>query len=194
MTVSRRQRKSQKTVFATARQAPRWRAEKGETIPRSGYVVPARIQHHHARRTESDLCARTNGHLIPFFGAMVLPEVTAGKVNEYRIHRLEESRAARGKPPAHNTMHQEVVTLRQILKTALRTDGSIIYRTCQRHTGRRPRFFIEHGSRRKNTSSFTRQRGYARMIPSSLASAGKRINFTTTFSSQRIQASAQTRR
>ena len=30
---------------------------------------------------------RTNGHLIPFFGSMVLPEVTAGKVNAYRIHR-----------------------------------------------------------------------------------------------------------
>ena len=34
--------------------------------------------------------ARTNGHLIPFFGNMVLPEITAGKINEYRIHRLEE--------------------------------------------------------------------------------------------------------
>ena len=26
----------------------------------------------------------------------------------------------RGKPPAHNTMHQEIVTLRQTLKTAIR--------------------------------------------------------------------------
>jgi hypothetical protein len=51
---------------------------------------------------------------------MVLPEITAGKVNEYRIHRLEECKAMRGKPPAHNTMHQEIVTLRQIFKTALR--------------------------------------------------------------------------
>jgi hypothetical protein len=42
----------------------------------------------------------------------VLPEVTAGKVNEYRIHGLEESRAARDEPPAYNTMHQEIVTLR----------------------------------------------------------------------------------
>ena len=41
-------------------------------------------------------------------------------INEYRIHRLEESKALRGKPPAHNTMHQEIVTLRQIFKTALR--------------------------------------------------------------------------
>lgn len=64
--------------------------------------------------------ARTDGHLIPFFGNMVLPEITSGKVNEYRIRRLEESRALRGKPLAHNTMHQEIVTLRQIFKTALR--------------------------------------------------------------------------
>jgi integrase len=64
--------------------------------------------------------ARTNGHLIPFFGNMVLPEITAGKINEYRIHRLEECKAMRGKPPARNTMHQEIVTLRQIFKTALR--------------------------------------------------------------------------
>src|ERR1700743_660002 len=64
--------------------------------------------------------ARTNGHLGPFFGSMVLPEITAGKINEYRIHRLEEAKALRGKPPEHNTMHQEIVTLRQIFKTALR--------------------------------------------------------------------------
>src|SRR6202142_3315234 len=64
--------------------------------------------------------ARTNGHLVPFFGSMVLPEITAGKGNEYRIHRLEGSRALRGKPPAHNTKNQEIVTLRQIFKTALR--------------------------------------------------------------------------
>ena len=64
--------------------------------------------------------ARTNGHLIPFFGSMVLPEITAGTINEYRIHRLEKSNAMRGKPPAHNTTHQEIVTLRQIFKTALR--------------------------------------------------------------------------
>jgi integrase len=51
---------------------------------------------------------------------MVLPEITAGKINEYRIHRLEEAKASRGKPPAHSTMHQEIVTLRQIFKTALR--------------------------------------------------------------------------
>jgi len=64
--------------------------------------------------------ARTNGHLIPFFGKMALPEITSGKINEYRIRRLEECKATRGKPPARNTMHQEIVTLRQIFKTAMR--------------------------------------------------------------------------
>jgi hypothetical protein len=44
----------------------------------------------------------------------------AGKINEYRIYRLEECKALRGKPPAHNTMHEEIVTLRLIFKTALR--------------------------------------------------------------------------
>src|ERR1700739_1364972 len=64
--------------------------------------------------------ARTNGYLIPFFGSMVLPGITAGKVNEYRIPRLEESKAMRGQAPSYRTMHQETVTLRQIFKTALR--------------------------------------------------------------------------
>jgi integrase len=51
---------------------------------------------------------------------MGLSEITAGQVQEYRIHRLQEAVEKRGKPPAHNTMHQEIVTLRQTLKTAIR--------------------------------------------------------------------------
>ena len=64
--------------------------------------------------------SRAARHLVPFFGRLVLSEITAGKIQEYRIHRLEEAMAKRGKPPAHNTTHQEIVTLRQILKTAIR--------------------------------------------------------------------------
>ncbi len=63
---------------------------------------------------------RSTVHLVPFFGHLGLSEVTAGKVQDYRIHRHEEAMAKRGKPPAHNTLHQEIVTLRQTLKTALR--------------------------------------------------------------------------
>src|SRR5208337_3171742 len=63
---------------------------------------------------------RSKVHLVPFFGHMGLSEITAGKVQDYRIHRHEQAMAKRGKPPAHNTMHQEIVTLRQTLKTAIR--------------------------------------------------------------------------
>jgi integrase len=64
--------------------------------------------------------SRSRVHLLPFFGPMGLSEVTAGKVQEYRIRRHEEGVAARGKPPAHTTLHHEIVTLRQTLKTAVR--------------------------------------------------------------------------
>ena len=62
--------------------------------------------------------ARLRIHLIPFFGDLGLSEITAGKAQEYRIHRIETS--ATGKPPARSTMHDEIVTLRQALKTAIR--------------------------------------------------------------------------
>ena len=63
---------------------------------------------------------RVTGHLVPFFGRFVLSDMTAGRIQDYRIHRLQEATAEYGKPPAHNTMHQEMVALRQILKTAVR--------------------------------------------------------------------------
>ncbi len=63
---------------------------------------------------------RSRVNLVPFFGNMGLSEITAGKVQEYRIHRLEQAVAKHGKPPARNTIHQEMVTLRQTLKTAVR--------------------------------------------------------------------------
>jgi integrase len=62
--------------------------------------------------------ARLRLHLLPFFGSLGLSEVTAGKVQEYRIHRIETSTT--GKPPARSTIHDEIVTLRQVLKTAIR--------------------------------------------------------------------------
>jgi hypothetical protein len=51
---------------------------------------------------------------------MCRSEITAGKIQDYRIYRHQEAIAKRGKPPGHSTMHQEIVTLRQVLKTALR--------------------------------------------------------------------------
>lgn len=61
---------------------------------------------------------RIRVHLLPYFGPLALSEITPGKVQEYRIHRAQTSRT--GKPPARSTLHQEIVALRQILKTAQR--------------------------------------------------------------------------
>ena len=49
------------------------------------------------------------------FEAGRLSAITPGVVQEYRIHRPEAE-----KPPAETTLHHELVTLRQILKTAQR--------------------------------------------------------------------------
>jgi len=57
-------------------------------------------------------------HLVPFFRDMWLADITAGKVQEYRMHRVSTSRT--GKPPARSTIHDEIVTIRQVLKTAIR--------------------------------------------------------------------------
>lgn len=57
-------------------------------------------------------------YLVPYFGSMILQDITPGKVQEYRVHRTETSRT--GKPPARSTLHQEIVALRQVLKTAHR--------------------------------------------------------------------------
>jgi integrase len=54
-------------------------------------------------------------HINPFFGAKGVSEVTPGLVQEYRIHRRQSAR-----PPARTTLHHELVTLRQVLKTAVR--------------------------------------------------------------------------
>jgi len=57
-------------------------------------------------------------HLLPFFGKLGLSQITAGKVQEYRIQRMQNG--TNGKTPARSTIHHEIVTLRQIMKTALR--------------------------------------------------------------------------
>lgn len=59
-------------------------------------------------------------HLIPFFGDVGLSQITAGQLQEYRIHRRQKAMDKWNKPPARSTMHQEIVTLRQVLKTAYR--------------------------------------------------------------------------
>lgn len=69
-------------------------------------------------------------HLVPFFGSLPLNKITPGKVQEYRVHRMttfgetnplsKSKHKPRTKPPARSTLHDEVVTLRMVLKTAIR--------------------------------------------------------------------------
>lgn len=61
--------------------------------------------------------ARVKNHLVPFFGGLGLSQVTSAKIHEYRLRRQTP---VDGKSIAHNTMHQEIVALRQILKRAVR--------------------------------------------------------------------------
>ena len=59
-------------------------------------------------------------HLLPFFGNLCLSEITAGKVQDYRVERLNNP--ASRKAPSYSTLHDEIVTLRLVLKTAIRHD------------------------------------------------------------------------
>ena len=69
-------------------------------------------------------------HLLPFFADLGVSRVTPGKVQEYRVHRMtsrlepnpesKSNRPLTGKAPARSTIHDEIVTLRQVLKTAIR--------------------------------------------------------------------------
>src|SRR5947209_9495625 len=58
-------------------------------------------------------------HLTPFFGNMGLSEITPAKVQEYRIKRRKELVKGRSTPPSRSTIHKEMVTLRQVLNTAV---------------------------------------------------------------------------
>ena len=61
---------------------------------------------------------RANRHLIPFFGDKRVVDITSGLMQEYRIKRMQPN--DKGKVPARSTLHHDEVTLRQIMKTALR--------------------------------------------------------------------------
>ncbi len=88
---------------------------------------------------------RIRGHLMKFFGNKVVTEITPGLVQEYRLHRMTKSKKieerekkeaeeakeklANGEvvklrkpwtPPARSTLHQEIIALRHVLRTAER--------------------------------------------------------------------------
>ena len=84
---------------------------------------------------------RLDLHLLPYFGDKAVASITSGDVTAYRAERMKDGlsrktqlrlAAARSKDPsaelaadaisrpARSTIHQEIVCLRQVLKTALR--------------------------------------------------------------------------
>jgi integrase len=100
-----------------------------ETIT-EGQRGPVWVQSHAAR-----LCL----HLILFVGALGVSEVTPGKVQDHRVHRMTSPPTADSEGPARiiangerrsytrpwkapscSTLHDEIVTLRQVLDTAIR--------------------------------------------------------------------------
>jgi integrase len=66
---------------------------------------------------------RLRVHLLPFFGPKLLSEITPGLVQDYRIHRAtsrKDKKTGEALRPARSTLSQELVVLRQVLKTANR--------------------------------------------------------------------------
>lgn len=66
---------------------------------------------------------RIRVHLLPFFGGTELSKITSGMVDDYRLHRMTsrvDAVTGEIKRPSRSTLHHEIVTLRQILKTANR--------------------------------------------------------------------------
>jgi hypothetical protein len=66
-------------------------------------------------------------YLRPFFGEKGLSEITAGLVQDYRIHRFKNPRKVKGKKgsvrtiaPSRTKLHSEIITIRHVLKTAQR--------------------------------------------------------------------------
>jgi integrase len=66
-------------------------------------------------------------HLLPYFRDMTVAEISSGTAQAYRVHRMtkpaefdEEKEGRSWKPPARNTLHNEIVTLSMVLKSAKR--------------------------------------------------------------------------
>lgn len=69
-------------------------------------------------RWVQDHYRRCRLHLVPYFGKMPLSQITAGAVQDYRVNRMQKVDGK--KVPSRSTLHHETVTLRLVLKTAVR--------------------------------------------------------------------------
>nr|WP_233345977.1 phage integrase SAM-like domain-containing protein [Oceanicaulis alexandrii] len=79
-----------------------------------------------SERYVQGMMKKLDNYLIPFFGEKGLSEITPGLVQEYRIYRQTNHvlkpfhKPDPNQRPNRNTIHQEIVALRQTLKTAVR--------------------------------------------------------------------------
>ncbi|TPM21616.1 site-specific integrase [Mesorhizobium sp. B2-3-5] len=69
-------------------------------------------------RWVKDHYRRIKTYLVPFFGGMGLSTINAGTVQEYRVSRMTPAEGK--KLPSRSTLHHETVTLRLVLKAAVR--------------------------------------------------------------------------
>ena len=58
--------------------------------------------------------ARIRLQLLPYFGSLGLWQITAGKVQYYRVERIQNPTS--GNAPSYSTLHDSIVTLRMVLK------------------------------------------------------------------------------
>ena len=71
----------------------------------------------------------------------------------------KDAKTGEARRPAKNTLHQEIVCLRQVLKCANRQGWIHTSRTCRRPTARRARCRSGDGSRPRNKQAVTRDAG-----------------------------------
>lgn len=73
---------------------------------------------------------RLRVHLVPYFGEMGVSKIGSGTAQDYLVHRMQSKgqvnpnskskNPPKEKPPSRSTIHNEIVTLRLVLKDAVR--------------------------------------------------------------------------
>lgn len=64
--------------------------------------------------------AHLKNHLRPYFGKMAVTEINGDTAHQYRLHRNKTATEKGGKPPARNTLKNEIITLRLVLALCVR--------------------------------------------------------------------------
>ncbi|UTW58857.1 site-specific integrase [Kordiimonas sp. SCSIO 12603] len=144
----RRKSTKQKSLSAAKEVAEDWYLEL-RNKKRHGELASGKTFRDAAKKFEIEYEVITNGrrspkwvqghkdrlrlHLLPFLGSKPLKEITSGVGQEYRVHRMTKPKnwdddhfdydKLEPKPwkhPARNTIHNEIVTMSMVLKTAQR--------------------------------------------------------------------------